>query len=176
MTDWLPGDLAVVHIGKVAGRVIEGLQALSGGRCDYEHAIIGVGNGLIVEAQPGGAILTAMHYPDDAVCWSTGRLQPRLAQLVEAKRSELVYAAHSLIGTPYSYLDYGAIAAHTWHLPVPGLREYVADTGHMICSQLVDECYRRAGIELFTDDRWTGYVRPYDLAVLMHAHSPGMDG
>jgi hypothetical protein len=30
----------------------------------------------------------------------------------------------------------------------------------MICSQLVDYCYRQNGVELFHDGRWPGYVTP----------------
>ena len=34
----------------------------------------------------------------------------------------------------------------------------------MICSQLVDYCYLMAGVHLFNDGRWPGYVTPEDLA------------
>jgi hypothetical protein len=30
----------------------------------------------------------------------------------------------------------------------------------MICSQLVDYCYRVNDVELFKDGRWPGYVTP----------------
>jgi hypothetical protein len=39
----------------------------------------------------------------------------------------------------------------------------------MICSQLVDFCYAKAGVRLFADNRWEGYVTPADLAGLLHA-------
>ncbi len=64
----------------------------------------------------------------------------------------------------YSFLDYLALAAHRYRLPVPGLRTYIKSTGHLICSQLVDACYQAAGVQLFDDHRWNGYVTPSDLA------------
>ncbi len=30
----------------------------------------------------------------------------------------------------------------------------------MICSQLVDQSYQDAGVHLFSDGRWSGYVTP----------------
>jgi hypothetical protein len=65
-----------------------------------------------------------------------------------------------MVGTPYSFLDYVAIAAHRFHLPIPGLKRFIASTRHEICSALVDEVYRRAGFALFSDARWPGYVVP----------------
>jgi len=47
----------------------------------------------------------------------------------------------------------------------PGwLLDYVAGTGHIICSQLVDQCYLDAGVHLFDDGRFVGDVTPGDLA------------
>jgi hypothetical protein len=178
MTDWLPGDFAVVHSSALAGRLIHRLQSLSGGRADYEHAIIGVRCGLIVEAEPDGAVMVPMHYPPEAVCWSTGRLPGRpdgqsQPAIDPRQRDRIITAAARYVGTPYSFADYLAIAAHSWHLPLPGLgQRFVADSGHMICSQLVDQCYQDAALHLFDDGRWPGYVRPCDLADLIRAPVP----
>jgi hypothetical protein len=43
------------------------------------------------------------------------------------------------------------------------VRDFVADEGHLICSQLVDEAYLRAGVHLFDDGRLPGDVTPGDL-------------
>ncbi|MFJ9567446.1 hypothetical protein ACIRQQ_46390 [Streptomyces fuscichromogenes] len=59
---------------------------------------------------------------------------------------------------PYCFADNAALATHGLHIPAPGLRTFVASTGHMICSQLVDRAYLDAHVHLFGDGRWEGYV------------------
>ncbi|MGW9433129.1 hypothetical protein ACWHA1_35035 [Streptomyces decoyicus] len=88
-------------------------------------------------------------------------------RLTEQQRTDICAAATRYVGVPYSFLDYLAIATHRFHLPVPGLRRYVASTRHMICSQLVDRCYLDAGVHLFADGRWPGYVTPMALHHLL---------
>jgi uncharacterized protein YycO len=157
--DWQPGDFAVVHIPELAGTMVHVMQQISGGHGHYEHAIQGVDGGMIVEATPEGAVLLPMHYPAEHVAWSTGHVDVTAGQ-----RELIVAAARSYVGTPYSFLDYAAIAAHCWHLWAPGLKSYVASTRHQICSQLVDACQQAGGVQLFADHRWNGFVRPDDLA------------
>jgi hypothetical protein len=74
--------------------------------------------------------------------------------------AEVATAYRGLVDVPYSFLDYGALALHRLHIPAPGLRAYIQDSGHAICSQLVDEGARRGGWQLFDDQRWEGYVTP----------------
>jgi uncharacterized protein YycO len=160
-----PGDFAVVRMGGNGGRLIRIGQWLNGdGFADYEHAYVHVGNGELVEAQPGGAELRPLSvYDNRPTRWSTGRIP-----LTDEQRRAVVAAARGYVGTPYSVADYFALAAHRFHLPVgPLLRKYVADSRHMICSQLVDQCYWDAGVHLFSDGRWPGYVTPADLANLL---------
>jgi hypothetical protein len=71
---------------------------------------------------------------------------------------------------PYSFLDYAALAAHRWHIPTPGLKRFVGDTGHMICSQLVDQAAADGGWRLFDDQRWPGFVTPGALWQLCFNH------
>ncbi|WP_371497991.1 hypothetical protein [Kitasatospora sp. NBC_00374] len=137
-------------------------QWLNGdGFADYEHAFVLVDGGRLVEAQPGGAeLLPLTAYQDRPILWSTG-----LVPLSGEQRRAIVAAAHGYLGVPYSFADFAALAAHRFHLPVgPLLKGYVASTKHMICSQLVDQCYQDAGVRLFADGRWPGYVTPADLA------------
>jgi hypothetical protein len=75
----------------------------------------------------------------------------------------LAQTAEPLKGIKYSFLDYGALAAHRLHIPAPGLRDFIADNGHMICSQMADEFYLRLGAHIFTDGRWAGDVTPAGL-------------
>ncbi len=52
----------------------------------------------------------------------------------------------------------------TFHIRPRWLLDYVAGTGHMICSQLVDQSYLDAGVHLAEDGRFPGDVTPGDLA------------
>ncbi|WTJ79432.1 hypothetical protein OG335_20590 [Kitasatospora sp. NBC_01539] len=149
------------------GRLIRIGQWLNGdGFADYEHAFIYVGDGQLVEAQPGGAELRPVSvYDGHPALWSTGRYT-----LTDGQRAALVTAARGYVGVPYSVADYFALAAHRFRLPFsPLLKGYVADSRHMICSQLVDQCYLDAGVHLFSDGRWPGYVTPADLWSLLRS-------
>ncbi|WP_441245178.1 hypothetical protein [Kitasatospora sp. McL0602] len=162
-----PGDFAVVRMAGTVGRLIRVGQWLNGdGFADYEHAFVYVGDGELVQAQPGGAVLEQLaDFDGRPALWSTGRFE-----LTDEQRDAVVAAARGYLGTPYSVLDYFALASHHLHLPVsPLFKGYVADSRHMICSQLVDQCYHDAGVRLFPDGRWPGYVTPGDLAGLLHS-------
>jgi hypothetical protein len=92
------------------------------------------------------------------IVWSSG-----LLDLTDDQRREMVSISLGFEGTPYSFLDYGALAAHRFHVPMPGLEAFIDDSGHMICSQLVDRVHELAGVTLFDDNRWRGDVTPADL-------------
>lgn len=160
-----PGDFAVAHMNGQAGRLIRLGQWLNGdGIADFEHAFVLVSNDELVEAEPGGARLASLsEYDGRQVRWSSGHFE-----LTDDQRAAIVAAARGYVGVPYSFLDYAALAAHRFRLPGgPLLKGYVADTRHQICSQLVDQCYRDAGVQLFHDGRWPGYVTPADLNRLL---------
>jgi uncharacterized protein YycO len=168
-TSPLPGDFGLVPINGAAGTLIRIGQWLDGkGFKRWEHAFVVTaaettarpGYVEAIAAFPGGA--ARAQYPVDGPLYSSGHIP-----LTDEQRSQIVYWATFYLGTPYSFADYAAIAAHRLRLPVPGLRAYIGDTGHMICSQLVDRCYLDAGVHLFDDQRWAGYVTPADLAELI---------
>jgi cell wall-associated NlpC family hydrolase len=156
------GDFGVVAIPGRVGKLIRLGQWLNGdGYADYEHAFVVVDSARVVEGRPSGAGYAplaaypkAMFYPcpDD-------------------HREAVAAAAVALIGTPYSWVDYVALAAVRFHLDLIArpLRDYVASSGHMICSQLVDEAYARGGVQLFDDGRLPGDVTPSDLYRLIAA-------
>lgn len=181
--DVQPGDFTVCPISGDVGRGIEigqWLLALADGwprtrvraMRPYDHAEIYIGqpdadgpHGYTIGAYPGGARKVALPCPPAELpgsIWSSG-----LIPLTAAQRTAIVAWAIDHIGTPYSFIDYLAIAAHGLHIPVPGLRAYIANTKHMICSQLCDADYAAAGVHLFDDQRWPGYVDPLDLADLL---------
>jgi hypothetical protein len=170
-----PGDFGLVAISGEVGRLIRFGQLLNGDGWDatpdpalperrtaYQHAVLVLPSGELIEAEPGGArIRPVSEYDGTNVVWSDW-------PLTDAERAAIVAAGRSLEGVPYSAADYFALAAHRLHLPVPGLRRFVASSGHMICSQLVDEAYRRAGLAMFADHRWPGYVTPMALVRALH--------
>jgi hypothetical protein len=168
------GDYACRNMGGEAGKLITLGEYLNGdGFSIYDHAEVYVGMpdengpcGYTMGAYPGGAKLVALG-PDqlengNGFLWSTGKIP-----LTAIQRTTIVVYAMSCKGVPYSSADYFALAAHRLNIPVPGLKAYIADSGHMICSQLVDWCYMKAGVHLFNDGRWPGYVTPADLANLL---------
>jgi hypothetical protein len=109
----------------------------------------------IIEAEPGGALLSPLsRYDADRIAW---------LHCPDFARGAVVAAALSFKGVPYSFLDYGAIAAHRLHLWAPGLKHYIETSGHMICSQLADRAADKGGWHLFADERWPGYVTPGSL-------------
>lgn len=151
-----PGDIGLIPIAGIPGFLIRLGQWLNGdGFADYEHAFIVLEAGMLLEGQPGGAVIRPLYEYDDR-----NILYVSPAGLTPGQRKAICDAARTFEGTPYSFVDYAAIGAHRLHLPIPGLRDYVEDTGHQICSQLVDNAYRDAGIKLFSDDRWAGWCTP----------------
>ncbi|MFF4603388.1 hypothetical protein ACFY12_11645 [Streptomyces sp. NPDC001339] len=159
----LPGDIGLTQISGTTGRLIRfGQWIIGDGSADYEHAFLVLPGDRLLEAQPGGSRIRSLpRYADGEVLYVCP------AGLTEQRRAGICAAATRYIGVPYSFLDYLAIAAHRFHVPVPGLRRYIASTRHMICSQLVDQCYLDAGVHLFADGRWPGYVTPMSLYQLL---------
>lgn len=154
-----PGDIGITQVEGRVGRLIRIGQWLNGdGFADYEHAFVSVGQGLIVEAEPGGARTAELtEYNSRAVLW---------LRCPDQYRTAVASAARGLEGVPYSFLDYAALAAHRLHIPVPGLRTFIGSQGHLVCSQLADVAASRGGWRIFADGRWPGYVTPADLARL----------
>jgi hypothetical protein len=169
-----PGHFAVVNTGTSVEwkiRAAEFASSLAEGKAhvsEWDHAVICSavlpgGKIMIVEAEPGGASEVPWHYEDRPHLWSYGiPLRGVPVQVASA-------AARRYVGTPYSYADYAALALHDMHVPFPGLKNYIADSGHMICSQLVDQVCQDIGVHLFDDGRWPGYVQPWQLGVLLKA-------
>ena len=155
MTEPLMGDFGLVRINGDAGRLIRIGQWLNrNGFDNYEHAFLYLGNGMIIEAEPGGARLNELTYTD--VMWSTGHIS-----LTDQQRTRIALVGTGFEHVPYSALDYFALAALRTRMPfTKKLEGYVKTSKHMICSQLVDRAYNLAGVELFKDGRFDGEVTP----------------
>ena len=163
-----PGDFAAVNTAGDIGTLIKIGEGLNGeGFGEYAHALVYVGAGQVVEAEPGGA-RKRVRGVEPGDLWSTG-----LIRLTSVQRSEICLAADGYVGIGYSFADYLALVAHHLRIPAPGLKSFIASSGHLICSQLVDQCYQDAGVHLFDDGRWPGYVTPKSLAnLLLEKHMP----
>lgn len=159
-----PGDIGLVAMPGAGGKLIRFGQWLAGdGWSKIQHAFVVVGpegyNGetKIVEAMPGGARMVSLSYRyGDPQKITYLRCPPQYGEAV-------AQAAISFLDVPYSALDYGAIALHRFRIPAPKLRRYIADSKHMICSQLADAAAMYGGWHIFADGRWPGYVTPNDL-------------
>jgi len=155
-----PGTIGLTEIAGEVGKLIEIGQGLNGeGFRKWEHAFVLLPGGMILEAEPGGARIVPMHYADVYWCDNIRRL---LASWPDDD-PEWMATAEPFKGVGYSALDYLALAAHRLHIPVPGLKGYIEDGGHEICSQMADDFYQRLGAHIFTDQRWNGYVTPASL-------------
>lgn len=160
MIEPLPADFFLAPISGIGGKAIRLGQWLNGdGFRTIQHAGIYLGGNNTIEAMPGGAIEGDLRrFDPDSLVWSTD-----IIELTEQERQWICQIALELKGTPYSFLDYLALGMHRFHIPTPGLKHYIMTSGHMICSQLVDRIYARAGVHLFKDGRWDGDVTPADL-------------
>ncbi|WP_333745765.1 hypothetical protein [Streptomyces sp. IBSBF 2950] len=154
-----PGDIGLTSITGPVGRLVQvGQWLLGDGFGAYQHAFIVLPGNRLIEAQPGGAEIASLDaYADRDVLY----VSP--SGLTSAQRKAICDNALRYVDVPYSFLDYIALAAHRFRIPVPHLRRYIETTGHMICSQLCDRAYLDAGIRLFVDGRWSGVVTPMDL-------------
>jgi cell wall-associated NlpC family hydrolase len=155
------GQFGLTTIDGLTGRMVELGQHLIGSGSRFTHAFVYVGDGMIVQAQPGGAVCVPLDTVVNEVVFSD-------FPLTSLESLRIATAAKWLVDTPYSFLDYAAIGAARL-LHTKRLERYVSDRGHMICSQLVDVVYRQADIELFPG-RLAGDVTPGDLARLIGAH------
>lgn len=167
-----PGDLAVVNTVNEAATLVQLAESLSGGGfSQWNHVAVCTrvdagGQVWIAEAEPGGAVEVPWHYDGVPYLWSTGLL-PTNQAVADAAVRYTQAGPWGPEGVPYSFADYAAIAAHCWHVPAPGLKDFIASTMHMMCSFLADRCKLEGGVHLFDDGRWPGYVRPSDIGRLI---------
>ena len=160
-----PGDIGLTNVLGPVGwgiRLGERLDGATGNTSRYEHAFLVLQAGMLIEAQPGGAVVRPLSdYAGRDVLY----VSPD--GLTDGQRPAICAAGLRYVGVGYSAVEYFALAAHRFHLPIPGLRRYVASSRRMICSQLVDQAFQDAGVHLFRDGRWPGFVTPADLAALL---------
>jgi hypothetical protein len=181
LSDLRPGDVIFPTITGYAGLLVGAGQVVLGDATPSEwqvrHVAVVTQPGypglrpMIVQAMPSGAEeveITDAH-------WS--RTYPVLRLDLQDRGSlvDLPYkqaeralsvaeAARRYIGVPYSFADYLAIAGRHVLALKPTTRtpfdHYVTASGHMICSQLVDQALTDAGYHVFNDGRIPQDVTP----------------
>lgn len=132
-------------------------QFICGDGAPVSHAFIVVGD-QVVEAMPSGARLAplANYLGRDDVYFSR-------MDLTEEQQHTIAGHALDLLGTPYSFAQYAALALNVWRIRPRRLLDYIASSNRLICSQLIDTVMARSGIHLFQDRRDFGAVLPGDL-------------
>jgi cell wall-associated NlpC family hydrolase len=161
MTQPLPGDFGLTKIGGLTGAFVNFGQWFVGDFAPVQHALVYVGNGMVVQAMPSGAELIPLEEASPVVKWSTD-----LVPLQAWQRLTIADEATALVGTPYSFLDYLSLALERFGVHSKLIRDRVQSSGHLICSQLVVLAYERAGIDLFPGT-FPGDVTPGDLWKLL---------
>jgi hypothetical protein len=167
------GDIGIVPVRGTGGWLIGLGERLAGGgrNAAWRHAFVVTAVGTspgatrIVEAEPSGAREDALsEYADGPILW---------LRCPDRYREGVAASATAMIGTPYSWLDYVAVALHHWGLKAKWLQDYIGAWGHEMCSAFADEAARRGGWHLFGEhaappsvDVWPGDVMPADLAGL----------
>jgi len=113
----------------------------------WNHAVIYIGNGEVVSADPSGVkIDPATNW--DNIAWNQHE------ELDDNQRMMIVNAAREAVGQPYSFITILDIAFRILGLKI--LSEKILDrlarnTGY-ICSELVAECYRKGGLVIAKRD------------------------
>lgn len=134
-------------------------------RSQVNHAFVFVGDGQIVEAMGRGAQVTSAHkYDGHLVATSQLRLT-----IEEAER--VAHAARSMEGTPYGFLDIAALFFLLLGFRWGWLLRRAQTSNSLICSQLVDRAYAKAGVHLYDDNRPDGQVTPGDLLLYIALRS-----
>lgn len=174
LTSYPPATILLSRIHGWLGRSAAAAQALTRDGSRWTHASLYLGDGRLIQAEPGGArIRPVTEFADGReVRWSDAPIQRHLAGLscwgaeIERElRARVVEAALSMEGAPYCWSAYVAIAIPGWRR----LRRTVEAGDRVLCSALVDRAFRLAGIELFPERRPGGEVTPADLADLDEA-------
>ena len=130
----IAGDYGVVKTGGIFGKIIR-----IGTMSRWNHALIYIGDGKIVEANPRGvAISTVDKYTK--IAWNMHE------ELSDDHRQTIVDHAKSTVGRPYNFGIIAMLALRALGLKVFPLCfiHYLADHQGYICSELVAECYAMA--------------------------------
>ena len=135
----LVGDVGLTTVSGYVGLGIRLGERWLDGHGEFQHAFVVVDtSGRIVEAEPGGARLAHVsEYATHRLAFASEfGIVPDVGE-----RALIATEALHLLGTPYSFLDYVALALHRADEDGDGrltrwAHDRVHDSGHMICSEL----------------------------------------
>ena len=137
MTSYEPqiGDYGVVKTSGFFGKLIR-LGTVS----RWNHAFIYIGHGQIVEANPTGVAISPLsNYP--LVAWNQHEV------LTVAQRNAIRDYAVAAVGRPYNFGIIAMLALRALGIKIfpNAFISYLAKHAGYICSELVAECYSKAG-------------------------------
>lgn len=147
----LPGDLILESPGDRWGSIV---AAVSGGRYNHVRLVVDE-DGRSVSAEDDGVV----REPD---LWE-GDLHV-VAPLSSSQRAQIPAIADELVGLPYDRLGMVLCGLARLGVRTPWISRELARPSRLICSQLVDLAWRRAGFHAFDDGRQPQAVTPGDLA------------
>lgn len=156
------GSIGLSIIGGTLGKAIRVGQSLHGDPSMWTHAFVVIDENRVLQAMPGGSEYGSLDFymkPGNAV------FLPGWPDVRGISNSQIKELADSMLGIPYGFLDYASLTAFGLGIKLPFTRNRIKSKGTMICSQLVDEFYRRLGVQLFDDGRLSMDVTPGDLHI-----------
>lgn len=141
------GDVILVKGKDFIGRTIDEIE-----HGQYSHSAIYVGNGKIIEAEWNKVVYSSIEkYTGKADIFRV------TFDLTIEQQNKIVEYANSCIGEPYDYfLLILELVRYVFHFILP-YKEY----HKVICSVLVNDCYKDAGADLCLG---TKYPSPVDLS------------
>lgn len=152
-----PGDFCVIETGGTVARLIRLFERWARENPDPEvfanHAVVYVGHGVIVEANPSGVAFAPLSkYDGRHLLWSTG-----LGYEAEFL-AEVVDVACGMVGIPYGFPDIAAFLLDMVGLLPRWARKRLNRPDRLICSQAVARCYRVAQIRAIAAREGLTYV------------------
>jgi hypothetical protein len=145
----LPGTPLLSRTDGWQGELIWLLQVMNGVKSPWTHVALMVDDGLVFEAQYSGCKLTPWNE------WMRHRpWVPVPVSLTDDERFDVCDEARGRLGTGYNWDGWFYLAAYRLRLPLTKrLIERMSQHGKLICSQVVDDIFRRVGVPLFNDQR-----------------------
>jgi len=113
----------------------------------WNHSIIYVGSGNAVSADPSGVKIDPVTNWHN-IAWNQHE------ELTDEQRQAIVFYASQVVGRPYNFFTIADIAFRIIGLKIfaKGILNKLAQNRGYICSELVAEAYRKAGVQIAQED------------------------